>query len=463
MSHKQDNLLKKYPTRLPRCIWYRHKDKIRLCYCPSRKRTHLLTLKGIKADLWLRLDGKKSIKQINKGLGNDVAKKELIQAIQYLLNKGLLTLRDKPIKELKAKDKKALYYFNIAQSIRHEVFSSKFLKKKERDTTQYHIHKIKNPYHQFNRIERTVSHNFSKTHPVLGASYGVRLREELERRKPFSKGVNILEVGGGIGWVARRLLDDLRKSKPSVYKELRYAFLDLSPSLLRSQRRLNRSHKNASFLRGHAEHLPFKDKSFDYLIANEIIADFRVTKLKKDLVFSKSKGSQKEALQMIQKYQINLDDAPRSFIFTIGVVRFLEEIERILKSGGLAIIIEYGSDWSYPKSVRLKGHKEHSIHFGHLRWVAGRLGLNIEMSDLLRFLRFRRQLKVIKRCSRCLLWKLTKKPKQLLNSYITQSMLKKSLNKDYKKFRNIQFANFNDYDGILKPQGFKVMVLRKMK
>ena len=70
-----------------------------------------------------------------------------------------------------------------------------------------------------------------------------------------------------------------------------------------------------------------------------------------------------------------------------------------MKPGGKAYVVEYGSEWWYPRALQLRGHTEYSIHFGFLAKVAKQLNLNPYIASLVDFLPFNKGIKVINNIS----------------------------------------------------------------
>ncbi len=183
---------------------------------------------------------------------------------------------------------------------------------------------------RFDDVECTISHLLRFPHPALGGRrYGEALLQAAGARgiRPGRSGV--IEVGGGAGHVAE-----------AAWRASRRA-LEASPP--------RGAHLRWSGIRADALELPIRSRSVDgLLLANEVIADLPV------------EGTR-----------------------NAGAVRLVEEIARVLLSGGAALLTEFGGDFD-PGPVRLSGalgrgeHVEWSIDFRQLRAAGEGLGLAVE-------------------------------------------------------------------------------------
>ena len=72
----------------------------------------------------------------------------------------------------------------------------------------------------------------------------------------FFKGKNVLEIGHGVGWLAKEFI--------SI--EANYTGIDLSTYHHNLCKKYFSSFDNARFILGNAENLPFEDNSFDYIV-----------------------------------------------------------------------------------------------------------------------------------------------------------------------------------------------------
>ncbi|MGE0708120.1 MAG: SAM-dependent methyltransferase [Planctomycetota bacterium] len=253
------------------------------------------------------------------------------------------------------------------------------------DLRHYHKLEIDSAREQFELKETTLSHALRIPHPALGGRpYGVALGHALLARdvlptsdeERIGKRFQIVEVGGGTGLVAGALLDALALRAPRLFNRLRYAIVDLSPALSAHQRAANERHRERlRNLTGDAERLPLADASVDFLLSNEVIADLAVTMVRRIDVDGSSGEDGGPGAQAVRRYGIPIDDAPGLFSLNLGAIRFLEEIARVLRPGGTALLTEYGDQGRYAEASTHLDHPEFSIHFGHLQAVASALGL----------------------------------------------------------------------------------------
>ena len=257
------------------------------------------------------------------------------------------------------------------------------------DLRDYHKLEITSANEQFELKETTLSHALRVPHPALeGRPYGVALAHALLERdvlpsadeERIGKRFQAVEVGGGTGYVAAALLDGLALRAPRLFNRLRYAIVDLSPALSAAQREaLQRHGEKLRQLTGDAEQLPLADESVDFLLSNEVIADLRVGAARRIDVEGTSGEDGGEAASALRDYQVPVDDAPGLFMVNVGAIRFLEQIARVLRPGGTAVLTEYGEQDRYPEESTHLDHPEFSIHFGHLQAVATQLGLEASL------------------------------------------------------------------------------------
>jgi SAM-dependent methyltransferase len=206
---------------------------------------------------------------------------------------------------------------------------------------------------RFDEVECTVSHLLRFPHPALrGRRYGEALLQGIARRGVAPGRCGVLEIGGGAGHVA----ECAWRGDAGPFSRVPWISVDLSPALLGAQRRRlfqadqpRGPHRCWSGVRADAVQLPLRDASFDGMIlANEVIADLPV------------------------------QDGRNA-----GGIALIREIGRVLRSGGAAVLTEFGGDFA-PAPVRLLAalgrgeHVEWSIDFRQLRATAREVGLAVE-------------------------------------------------------------------------------------
>jgi len=273
------------------------------------------------------------------------------------------------------------------------------------DLTAFHRREIEDAAAQFDVEETTLSHMFREPHEALkGRSYGEAFSDAvLERRLlPEAPRLEVVEVGGGVGFFALRFLRALQARDRSLYERTRYTIVDLSQVLQDSQRMLTFGlQRDVRFVRANASRgLPLREGSVDLLLSNEVIADLETVRLlRADVgakkVPAKAHPSVKEALALIRRHDLPVDDAPEVFWLNLGALKLVEELARALRPGGAAVLTEFGGESRYPVESTHLSHGEFSIHFGHLAHVARRLGLEVELTDVLSLLGFDGDVRVL--------------------------------------------------------------------
>lgn len=208
---------------------------------------------------------------------------------------------------------------------------------------------------RFDRVETTVSHLLRVPHAALGGrAFGPALLDGLDRLS-WGPGPSeqVLEIGGGTGWLAQACL----RARPG----LSWWCIDLSrPALCAQRERISQiqSLEQGGFLRANASALPLADGSFGgLLLCNEVIADLPVT--------THEDGS----------------------LVNQGAIDFVAEISRVLAPGGRAVLTEYGGDGPVVRAgmagdLGAGAHDEYTIHFPHLVEAAQRHGLQSDLVSL---------------------------------------------------------------------------------
>ncbi len=278
------------------------------------------------------------------------------------------------------------------------------------DLARYHGSGIEDAAAQFDVEETTLSHMFREPHDALGGkSYGEAFAEAVAGRRLWPPAVRpgpveVIEIGGGVGFFALRLLKSLTEHDPALYRRLRYTILDLSRVLQDSQRMMTQE------LRGKVRHvltnasraLPLASGSVDLAISNEVIADLETVRLSRTdfegPAATDAPGDPpavRDARALVRRHALPLEDAPEVFWLNLGALKLVEELARVLRPGGAAVLVEFGGESRWPVESTHLAHSEFSIHFGHLRHVARRLGLEVERTDVMDFLGMRGDVRVL--------------------------------------------------------------------
>jgi len=463
--------MERYPFLKRNVMVYNDKKSSPILINPYRRSPQKLSMLS-RSDflLFKQLTGHSKTKDICSRLS--INKKAILNTLMKWSDKewDMLEFLDVPIEEAKVKKAQEARYRNIAFQLYEELNSVQLARHDNNSVKRYHQKNIVNPLEQFEQVETTVSHVYREPHIILGRrNYGASFAHVLIQKGVIREGMSVLEIGGGVGVFARSFLDEIAKTLPKVYRNIEYALLDISPILLESQRNMLRVHNNMTrFIQGDIEKPHLGNERFDLIISNEMIADLTTVKLRKSDMehsgpFSENK---KRASFLINKFNLDISTAPKEFLFNLGAVEFVCHTKKILKPGGKAYIVEYGSEWSYPKAVSLEGHTEYSIHFGFLMEVAKRLNLNPRITALVAFLPFDKKIKVVNAISwfhiNCYLLPFLNHEGMDRGVY-TVDMMKEKIGEVFDRLSFVGVSNIGSGEVFLDPLNFYVLSLDSKK
>ncbi len=236
--------------------------------------------------------------------------------------------------------------------------------------SEYHTHTITNADDQFDHTETTLSHLLRVPHPALAnRTYGETLADVLVARGAIPEGrVRVLEIGAGLGYVARDVIARLRGAGRTVA----YTIVELSPALAAAQK--ERLGGDATWIEGDALTVSVPAGAFDLVISNEMVGDLPAKQLSRldiglELATGTADRAKVRAISPIAE-ACNLDDAPEPFYLQTGAFELVARIGKWLAPGGTAVITEFGDGAAWPKLSTHLDHPELSTHFGHLQQVA---------------------------------------------------------------------------------------------
>lgn len=235
---------------------------------------------------------------------------------------------------------------------------------------------------QFDHTETTLSHLFRAPHPALGGrTYGAALVDRLaaDGRLP-ARTIRVLEIGGGLGFVARAMCEALIARGLDVS----YTIQEISPRLAEAQR-ARTAGLPVTVVVGDVLAAEHPADGFDLILSNEMVGDLPAVQLSRVEVGLTTDGggdvddAKVAALgrpgELVRTLGIRLEDATEPFYLMTGALELVVRVARWLAPDGTALITEFGERAMWPKLSSHLDHPELSTHFGHLQQAAIASGL----------------------------------------------------------------------------------------
>lgn len=216
--------------------------------------------------------------------------------------------------------------------------------------------------------EATLSHLLRNNNSFTsgGKPYGRLLCEFLEKNGGITGNISILEIGPGIGDIAKNIRTFMKEKNHNY----RYTALDISEDILRKMRSLDFNTINSDCLDFET------DEKYDLIIANEVISDLLSVVGLEDTEDEIARDS----LRIINSYNLSLpDDKPN---FNYGAIKLIENMRSLLNPGGFCFLSEHSSGGGNPERIPVKGHDEYTINFSHMIKVAKKLGFSIKKGSI---------------------------------------------------------------------------------
>jgi len=213
-------------------------------------------------------------------------------------------------------------------------------------------------------------------------TFGKHLIDFLKKNIKIKKVKNVLEVGGGYGYIMKDIIDE--------YPSISATMLDISPFLIEKQKETLKGNKIKFLIQNIFKTKPDIIEKNDLVIFNENIGDFptAINFIMSDIEDSNA-PSAKEVLRFVDHYDLEVpEDSPINL--NLGALQALElccnqDVATIFMSEHSceAVVPEEYKGMiniptsSYAERIPLKGHDEYTIKFSHLETVGRKKGYSM--------------------------------------------------------------------------------------
>jgi SAM-dependent methyltransferase len=366
-------------------VWQRRDDRLVLWTAWGDRPIQQLYLDADETAMWDAFDGNKRLIEMRHHVDND----KLIALVRKLVHSDVqaLKLSVMPWSVYAKRPAQAPPYLTSTMPYARWQIGDPVPAAPALDS--YH-HAIADADSQFEHHETTLSHLLREPHPALrGRTYGQALIDRLEI--PEGR-VRVLEIGAGLGYVARDVIARLRAKG----REVDYTIVELSPALAARQQQLLGD--TATWIEGDILAAKLPDAGFELILSNEMVGDLPAKHLSRTDIGLALDGTGTVDLDKLRALapiaadlRIELGDAPEPFYLQTGAFELVAHIARWLAPGGTAVITEFGDLAGWPKLSTHLDHPELSTHFGQLAQAARGAGLEANVEFVIDLLDFDRE------------------------------------------------------------------------
>jgi SAM-dependent methyltransferase len=373
-------------------IWRRKDDRLELWTAWGERPIQELFLDAEETKIWDAFDGEKRLIELRHHHDN----KKIVSLVRKLVHSDVQALKLSMMPWSVYAKRPAMAPAYLTSTMPYPSWKPGTAVPPAADLTTYHQQSIGDANEQFDHQETTLSHLLRVPHPALrGRTYGQKLADVLIARGKVKEGtVRVLEIGAGLGYVGKDMIDTLTAAGRTV----QYTIAELSPVLAAAQKERIGADR-ATWVIGDALTAALPAGGFDLILSNEMAGDLPARQLTRDdLGLAVDQGNvDREKLRAFSPIAadrgVNLDDAPEPFYLMTGAFELIEKIGTWLAPGGHAVVTEFGDMSAWPKLSTHLDHPELSTHFGHLHQIAIGAGLTASIEFVIDLLDFDREQK----------------------------------------------------------------------
>lgn len=359
-------------------VWQRREDRLAFWTAWGDRPVQQLYLDADETKIWDAFDGNKRLIELRHHHDND----KIIALVRKLVHSDVQALKMSMMPWAIYAKRPGMAPAYLASTMPYARWKPGQPVPPPVDLTEYHQRHIAEADAQFDHQETTLSHLLRVAHPALGGrTYGQKLADVLIARGVVPEGrVRVLEIGAGLGYVARDVLATLREAGRTV----EYTIVELSPALAAAQQeRIGKD--NATWHVGDALAVTLPDGAFDLIISNEMVGDLPARQLSRVDVGLNLDGSGTADLAKLREISalaaahLNIDDATEPFYLQTGAFELVARIARWLAPGGFTVVTEFGDLARWPRLSTHLDHPELSTNFGQLERIASGAGLDAKV------------------------------------------------------------------------------------
>lgn len=376
-------------------VWQRRDDRMTLWTAWGERPVQQVFLDPDETKIWDALDGNKRLIELRHHHDND----KIINLVRRLVHSDVQALKMSMMPWAIYAKRPAMAPAYLTSTMPYPAWQPGTpvpgTKGPVVSPTEYYKHDVADADAQFDHQETTLSHLLRVPHPALhGKTYGQQLVAALLAKQAIPAGrVRVLEIGAGLGYVARDAITALSDAGRTV----EYTIVELAPALATAQQ--HRIGKDATWVMGDVLAVTLPDGAFDLILSNEMAGDLPARQLtREDIGLAADGGTvDRDKLREYSKEAadlgVALDDAPEPFYLMTGGFQLVTRIARWLAPGGTAVVTEFGDVAAWPKLSTHLDHPELSTHFGQLLQAARGAGLEGTIEFVIDLLDFDRDQK----------------------------------------------------------------------